>query len=196
MPETTTSKTKASPVDATFADGDLGRLQGILFGEQTKHFDERLTALEEAITAMVTRTNSELGNRIASVEADLKHQLAAISTRVDKNSEGSDQGFAKVRDDLGKQNKRLVKEHQKTSADLEALTMRSANELAELRSQSDKNLAETTASLQHQIAELSEAMKADKVGSDHLADLLASTAEAIRNESAPRKGEGSKPASG
>ena len=87
---------------AKFADGDLGKIQALLFGEQSKQFDAELASLESSVTAMSTRMGSDLGNRIAALEKDVNHRLDALAKRIDDSlaSLESDKVDRKVLADL------------------------------------------------------------------------------------------------
>ena len=196
MSETKAKKDESHPVDATFADGDLGKLQGILFGEQTRHFDARLTALEERLTTMISRTNSELGVRVAAIEADFGHRLSAISERIEDYRTNLRDDTSTVRDQLESETKRLDRTNRDLRKSLSTAEAGARSELAKLQKVTDKNLVASRVALEAQIAELAASVRSDKVGSAHLADLLASTAEAIRAESDESSGEKSASKSG
>lgn len=66
-----------------FAEGDLGKIQSLLFGEQTRKFDTELAALEASVTEMSTRMATELGNRISALEKDYNHRLEQLAKRID-----------------------------------------------------------------------------------------------------------------
>jgi uncharacterized phage infection (PIP) family protein YhgE len=176
-----------TPTETSFADGDLGKLQGILFGEQSRSIDERLSALEKTITDMIARTNSELGSRLSSTESDLRHQLAVLSDRVDKNSNGAGEAALALRKALDGEAARLDTSVADVRAALATTKAEQQAELSKLSNTAAKDLAKSTAALTAQINDLAEALQQDKVGRNHLADLLVQAADGVRTEPGPAK---------
>ncbi len=64
----------ASP---SFADGDLGTIQGILFGAQAEQFEQRIAALEERLVA-------EIADNRKQVEAELSKSTKRLQNGTDK----------------------------------------------------------------------------------------------------------------
>lgn len=75
--------TRGKDDQSQFAEGDLGKIQTLLFGEQTKQFNSELAALESSVTDMSTRMATELGNRITALEKDYNHRLELLAKRID-----------------------------------------------------------------------------------------------------------------
>lgn len=92
MDETQTDAT--SPAAAsTFADGDLGRIQGILLGDHARRMDERFATLEQALLgaisdlrAEVQTSVEELGRQVRSEQTNRSTAMKNLGERLDSES--------------------------------------------------------------------------------------------------------------
>lgn len=80
-------KSKAKSAEPDFAEGDLGKIQALLFGDKAQQLEKELSVIQASLAEMTTRMNNELGQRIAAIEADNRHQLNALTARVDQELE-------------------------------------------------------------------------------------------------------------
>jgi len=132
--------------EAGFGDDDLGRLQGILFGDHAKKTNDRIATLEEALLGA-------LGDLRASVDA----QFAAMERRIDAEADTRSQAISNVSDQVKeetrvreREQKALRKEHDKsyeqTTSAIDDLEERAARGLDETKQQV---LAEIESGLQN-----------------------------------------------
>ncbi len=77
----TKGSTKAKPAQgsSSFADGDLGKIQSILFGERSEEFENQLTEMAAKFERLISQTNSEFTARINALEADHQRRLDALN---------------------------------------------------------------------------------------------------------------------
>lgn len=95
MDETDMEKATETPgAQPIFADGDLGRIQGILFGDHARRTDERLATLEQALLGAIADLRTELQRsfaaleqRVASEEDNRTKAMKNLGDRIDTEAE-------------------------------------------------------------------------------------------------------------
>lgn len=103
MDETTEKETTEETKSTSFADGDLGRIQGILFGDHARQVDERLATLEEALLGAIADLRSELHTSFETLDKKLSSEsdnrskaLKNLGERLDTESEIRNEGEASI----------------------------------------------------------------------------------------------------
>ncbi len=84
----------ATEAAASFAEGDLGKIQSILFGEQSHKFETQLTEMTARFDRLINQTNSEFTARINALEAEHQQRLNALNQ--DLNDKASALDAAKL----------------------------------------------------------------------------------------------------
>ena len=81
-----------SPVDdpLPFANGDLGKIQSILFGEQSHKFELQLADMTAKFEQQISQTNSDFTARLEALEAKHKRQLAALDKDLNEKTTALD----------------------------------------------------------------------------------------------------------
>lgn len=83
--ETRPTKQKAARAETSteaaipFADGDLGKIQAILFGEQSHRFEAQLAEMAAKFDQLISQTTSEFAARINALEAEHNRRLDALN---------------------------------------------------------------------------------------------------------------------
>ena len=195
-------KATASDPAAEFADGDLGRIQSILYGEQAARTDERLSILEQSLTEMIGRISADLGQRISAIESDLGHRLSALDKRLEAHSSTTEAKTDELRKsfdtratDLDTKLTAAIDQEVKdlrheattsvTALETTLATSKAAMEKAIQKSRSDaeRNHSELTKTVEQRFSQSDDAL----VARSHLAELLHATADQLGPE-----GSGSK----
>lgn len=93
MDDTTQAATESTEA-TVFADGDLGRIQGILFGDHARRVDERLATLEQALLGAIADLRGELQSsfqalekRVSTEETNRAKAMKNLGERLDSESE-------------------------------------------------------------------------------------------------------------
>jgi len=160
---------------AEFADGDLGRIQSILFGDQAADTQRRLVALEASTNELIARVGGELGNRLAALEVDVTQRHLVLEQRVleaEKAAGNDSVQLGKKLDNLRADSKQSFTE---TKQALAAAEKQLAAETSELRSALTSFETATATSLD---------TKADR---SHLASIFAAAAKELEGAPSARK---------
>jgi len=104
MDETTTETTSEQTTTApAFAEGDLGRIQGLLFGDHARQTEERLATLEQALLGAISDLRNELQQsftslekRVASEESNRAKAMKNLGERLDTEAEVRIEGEASM----------------------------------------------------------------------------------------------------
>jgi len=98
-----------------FGDGDLGRLQGILFGDHAKRTHDRIDTLERALLGAMSDLRDDLASQISELtkqlSAEEKNRAKAVSNltdRVDTEASKSADASSTLGADLERASKRLA----------------------------------------------------------------------------------------
>jgi len=73
--QATTKRQTRSEEETRFADDDLGKIQTILFGEQSNKFETQLADLTARFDRLLDQTNSEFTARINALETEQKRRI-------------------------------------------------------------------------------------------------------------------------
>jgi len=151
------SSTASTASSTDFAEGDLGRIQGILLGDHARRVDDRLASLEQALLGAIADLRSEMEASISdlrrSVTAEGSNRLKAIKnlsdrveTEVDLRSEGEAALIHKIDSAESSVRELIAAERASTVAGFDA-------EMAALRDRSvnRKNLAALLSSTAEQL---------------------------------------------
>lgn len=115
--ESTTS-TNVSPDEgySGFSEGDLGRLQGILFGDHAKQTHERIDTLEKALLGALSDMKSEISGEISALEKRIVAEeenrstaVANLSDRVSADAKANKAATRKLQQGLDKGTEKLAK---------------------------------------------------------------------------------------
>ncbi len=119
----------------TFADGDLGTIQGILFGAQAERFEQELASLEQRLAAQIADRASEIESAMAASTKKLQQgaDKAVAKLRADATSESEARVAAIDALEQGhREQAKIVEESlEEIRAELRALNL-SRRELADL----------------------------------------------------------------
>jgi len=163
---TTDNATADSPANAThapptsdFAEGDLGRIQGILLGDHARRVDDRLATLEQALLGAIADLRTEVQSAVAELRGSvategsnrakaMQNMSDRIDTEIDLRSEGEAALMHKLELAEGSMRSTIASERAATvagfDAEMTALRARSVNR---------KNLAEILSATAEQLLE-------------------------------------------
>jgi len=133
--DTQTQSETASSGAQGFGDDDLGRLQGILFGDHAKKTTERIDTLEQALLGV-----------IADLRSHVDAELAALNKRIDSETDTRAKAVANMRDSLKEESrsrtstekalrKDLDRSHEDLTRSLDAVEQRSTQSLEAARAE-------------------------------------------------------------
>ena len=151
--------TSDTPNHSSFADGDLGRIQGILIGDHARRVDERIATLEEALLGAI---------------ADLRRELQTSLEAVDQKVTTEQTTRGKAMQNLGD---RIDTETSLRSEAAEQLSTKMDVAARTLRNVISTERASLAADTQRQIDSLSD----NSVNRKDLAELFSQTAERLRD---------------
>ncbi len=155
----------ANAAERPFADGDLGRVQGLLFGDQFELINARIDALEAALAAA-----------IADMKVDLSSEIDATKAIVDQEISDRIEAVETVGRSAGSETTRLQRDLEKTTTKLDKA-------VATLKTTSKESLAKTKAALREEmtvkISQLDADLRDNKVDRHALAALLTTTANEL-----------------
>lgn len=100
--KSTVTNEAAAAAAGQFADDDLGRLQGILFGDHARKTNERIDTLEQALLGA-----------IADIRDELSSQVKALTKRIDSESTTRDKAHANITERLTEEIKTRTSEAKK-----------------------------------------------------------------------------------
>lgn len=148
--ETASAEPAASPTPTAaeaFGNDDLGRIQGILFGDHAKKTGERIDKLENALVAVIDDLRSDLDAQLATLgqridgEADIRNKaIKSLTTRVTEEGKTRSSDDASLRSDFEKTAQALT-------SSLEKASNQAAEELALARTQISSDLTSNTQKL-------------------------------------------------
>lgn len=103
----TTEQSKIAETTATFAEGELGQIQGILFGDHARRVDDRLATLEAALLGAIADLRTEMRASIEALNGKLRSEETTrtkavknlgerIDTETDLRSEAESQLTHKI----------------------------------------------------------------------------------------------------
>lgn len=158
-------------VPADFGDDDLGRLQGILFGDHAKRTNERIETLEKALLGAIHDLRESVMENFAAIdsrltsEADIRAKAVAnVSEQVKEESRIRERAEKILRSDLDES-------YEATTQAIDSVEQRVSQSLDETRSQ-------LSAEIQAGLASLGD----EKVASDDIVKALVRAAEDIAGQ--------------
>lgn len=176
----TTQQSQAHEDTASFADGDLGRIQGILFGDHARRVDERLATLEAALLGAIADLRGELHTsfqalekRVGSEEANRAKAMKNLGERLDSESEVRIEGESAINHKIETTESAI---HAKIGTSESAIHTKIDATEAAIR---NVIAAERTAAAADVDRELS-SLRGDSVNRRDLAELFSATADHLR----------------
>ncbi len=172
--------------EKTFAEGDLGRVQGLLFGDQFDAINARIDSLESMLLDSITAVRAEMKKELSSTDRKIdrtKTQLdKRIVTKIDKETDARKSAFVSLAD-------QSEKEFEDLKSELASKATTFEKSLDALKVATDKAMAASRSALEKKIQNTEETLSTSKLDRLALADLLAATAEQIAGEekSGPKK---------
>jgi len=153
---------------AGFGDDDLGRLQGILFGDQAKKTDERIATLEQALLGAIDDLRS-------SMEA----QFDAVDRRIDGEVETRSKAVVNVTDQV-KEEKRARTSGEKTlRSDVDKMHEATTRSIDDLEERATQSLEDARSQIASDIDSGLQALGDRSVPRDDLAQALVRAAEEL-----------------
>lgn len=177
-----------SDVEADSPEGDLGKIQSILFGSQARQFDEKLAGLETTLRADLGAMEAGLRADMAAMEKRLKASFdasvadltAALAAEYDGRSAAMKAAAAQHKTDKAELTKAVAaaeKAAEKANQATEKLLTKRSDEL-------HKAVETTRAALERQLSEAQSGLADAKVDRTSLAAMLEQTAAALRSDEA------------
>ena len=80
--------------------GELDKVRKILFGRQTKAYEDRFAELESSLNDMITNISDTVEKRLAQLELDFNEREEALKAKLHEADVNLSQGFSDVRGDM------------------------------------------------------------------------------------------------
>lgn len=181
-----TSNQLESSTEKTFAEGDLGRVQGLLFGDQFEAINARIDSIEAMLLENITAVRTEMRKEFAVTDRKVDKNKAQIDKRLDTKIEKEAAARKSALVDLTAMANNGTAELQSEIASKAAAFEKS---LDALKTATDKAIASSRSSLEEQIQNTEQTLSNSKVDRSILANLLAQTAEQLvaEEKTGPKK---------
>ena len=183
------TKEPASPVAAETEGGEgladsppqenLDRIRSILFGAQSRDYEQRLVKLEQRITSETSTLRSEIDKRFDTLEALLRKQVELVQERLRSEHGERSEGVHKLTesvDALGKSNERRA---QKLEELIGKVQRELRQELIEQVGGVSDELRQSHSELGKQIERETQALRGSKVDRTALSHLLSDLATRV-----------------
>ncbi len=154
--------------DLGFADGDLGRIQGLLFGDSVRITNQRLDTLEQALLGA-----------ISDLRADMEKGLAKLDKQLTGEKTARTEAIAETEAKLAGDTKAAKKAAAKQQAEIERTAAKFDESLTSLAATANAALEQTRQDLWSRIDLTEKKLQSNKVDRDALATMLASTAQQL-----------------
>lgn len=165
--------------EKTFAEGDLGRVQGLLFGDQFDAINARIDSLESMLLDSITAVRAEMKKELTSADRKIdrtKTQLdKRITTKIGKEADARKSGLLDLSGHADHEIEALKR-------DLDGKATSFEKSLDALKAATEKAMAASRSALEKQIQSTEETLTTSKLDRSVLAELLAATAEQIAGE--------------
>lgn len=173
------AKSKDASSDQAFAAGDLGRVQGLLFGDQFDAMNARIDSLEAMLLDSVAAVRSEMRKEVAGTGKKIDRTKAQIDKRIDtkieKESTARKTAFVEISETANTETADLRIELDQKSAAFE-------KSLDSLKAATEKAVASTRTSLEKKIERSEQTLTSQKVDCNALAEMLSQTAAQLTDE--------------
>lgn len=175
--------TEMTPEKA-FAEGDLGRVQGLLFGDQFDAINGRLDAMEAMILDSIGAIRSEMRKEITATQKKIDKNKAQVNKRLDakieKESSARKVALTNIADAANAESSELKTDLATTAAAFE-------KSLDALKHATEKAVAANRSSFDKKLRDTEQQLASSKVDRNTLADLLSTTAAQLGDAPAPKK---------
>jgi hypothetical protein len=177
------TKVPSVPVAETEDNRSIGKIRDILFGPQSRDFEQRLTRLEERLTRETAERQDEIKRRFDSLENYTKAEVESLSQRI--NAEQAER--AEALKEISRLQQEIRSALEQRIGQVEEQAGRGQQDLRQLMLEESKNLngeirqktESVSAALAHEVEQLRRA-KTDRAA---LADLFTELAKRVGNES-------------
>ena len=178
---TATDNELEMPPAPVYADGDMGKLQALLFGQQLNTANEQLSLMSQRFDKQLAESNAKWMAQTTELTQQFEHKLEVLTkelrqetiTRREENLR-ADQVLESAHSNLQKQLSDAEKRTSQTDADRQ-------NDLRAARSQWSSTLENTKEQLLEKISDATEELHARKVDRQALSGLLGTIASGLTN---------------
>ncbi len=136
--------------DVGFGSDDLGRIQGLLFGDHARKTSERIDTLESALLGVIADLRRELTDEVTALSDRINSEsetrtkaVTNLSSRLDEASKGSASETKALRKDLDTSVEKLTESLDKAEAHAASQLEATRAELAGSLEQTDLDLRDT-----------------------------------------------------
>lgn len=159
------------PVPADFGDDDLGRLQGILFGDHARRTNERIETLERALLGA-----------IHDLRQSVEENFSALDTRIANEAETRAKAVANVTEQVKEEARIRERAEKILRADLDESYESTTKAIDAVEKRASESLSETQSQLSDEIQAGLAAVGDEKLATNDLVKALVRAAEDITEQ--------------
>ena len=170
--ETDTKDSSSAEGLPSGGEGSLEQVRDILFGAQSREFDQRVHALENRLLHESANLKDELTRSLETLKAHFTKEVSQLKHQIQQEESGRTTSLADVREAIQKLSENLEGQlsqlHQQTSQQHSELEEQITQQKVDVTKRQDQQMAD----LQRQLQEGFQALQTDKTDRAVLAEML------------------------